>query len=470
MPPFFKNKRQSLLKSPSSSLAPIALTIPEILESIFSFLSNRRRLIVVRQVCKQWSAVCRHMEDPAPTSWDFYLIEPQYSVFVRSLSTSRVLRLFSKGSYFNDVTEWKDERWKKLLAVVDDLQVASKIQLQQVLVGDELTSIHFLKPLLPVLDRCSTSISILQLELKDRPDRALLHLVLRECSNLQVLKVKPERPMLMPLRGAGIEALETKEGETPLEPLPVQSRLKTLDIAYLILTPGAVETVVDACTNLRQLYIWQAYPVQFTKEDGTLLIRRVASTCPYLNTFHFSIQGQAWTNTDIDVFLDEQPPCLTSWSFSDKDVEMNLPSMALLPSIQDRPPMTPLCRALQSTDSLLLTNHHQRLTFLELKRTPRNNGRDRVPDVQCAGALHQFLCNAPCLEHLLAPNVVLEIENLDINNILQQERLRQSSIKTLPRDPRDALLPLWACRRLRTLHVTFDHDQGIVYKGGVALI
>ncbi|KAG0278452.1 hypothetical protein BGZ95_003984 [Linnemannia exigua] len=54
------------------------------------------------------------MADPASTAWGFYLIEPQYSVFVHSLSTSQVLRLFSKGSYLNDVTKWKDERWKKL--------------------------------------------------------------------------------------------------------------------------------------------------------------------------------------------------------------------------------------------------------------------------------------------------------------------------------------------------------------------
>ncbi|KAG0289600.1 hypothetical protein BGZ97_006427 [Linnemannia gamsii] len=447
---------------------PMALTIPEILECIFSFLSNRRRLMVVQFVSKQWQAVCRHMADPPPTAWDFYLIEPQYSVFVASLTTSRVLRLFSKGSHFQDVTAWKDERWRKLLAVVDALQTEGKIQLQEVLVGDELSSIHFLEPLLPVLDRCSTSISILRLQLKERPDRTVLHLVLRVCSNLQVLDIKTEYAMLVPLRDETVAALEAKEAESPLEALPVRSRLKTLEIAHLILTSGAVETVVNACTALRQLTIWQAYPAQFTKQDGTLMIRRVASTCPLLNTFHLSIQGWSWSNADMTIFLDYQPPCLTGWSFSDKDIEMNLPSMALSPSVQSRPPVTPLCRILQSTDSLILTNHHQRLTFLELKRTPRNNGRDRVPDVQCAGALHQFLCNAPCLQHLLAPNVVLEIENLDINNILQQERLSLNNMKSQPRDSQGSVPPLWACHGLRTLHVTFDHDQGIVYQGAAA--
>ncbi|KAG0285158.1 hypothetical protein BGZ96_010531 [Linnemannia gamsii] len=468
MTSLFKSKRQSMLKATSPMPMPMTLTIPEILERIFSFLSNRRRLTVVQFVCKQWHAVCRHMADPQPTAWDFYLIEPQYSVFVASLTTSRVLRLFSKGSHFQDVTEWKDERWRKLLAVVDALQTAGKIQLQEVLVGDELSSVHFLDPLLPVLDHCSTSISILRLQLKERPDRTLLHLILRVCSNLQVLDIKTEHSMLMPLRDETVAALEAKEAESPLKALPVQSRLKTLEIAHLILTPGTVEAVVDACTALRQLSIWQAYPAQFTKQDGTRMIRRVASACPLLNTFHFSIQGWGWSNADMVMFLDYQPPCLTGWSFSDKDIEMNLPSMALSPSVQSRPPVTPLCRMLQSADSLLLKNHHQRLTFLELKRTPRNNGRDRVPDVQCAGALHQFLCNAPCLQHLLAPNVVLEIENLDINKILQQERLSQNNKKPQQRSAQDSAPPIWACRRIRTLHVTFDHDQGIVYQGAGA--
>lgn len=468
MTSLFRSKRQSVRKTTSPMPMPVALTIPEILECIFSFLSNRRRLIVVQFVSKQWHAVCRHMADPPPTAWDFYLIEPQYSVFVASLTTSRVLRLFSKGSRFQGVTEWKDERWRKLLAVVDALQTEGKIQLQEVMVGDELSSIHFLDPLLPVLDRCSNSISILCLQLKERPHRTLLHLILRVCSNLQVLNIKTEYAMLAPLRDEAFAALEAKEAESPLEALPVQSRLKTLEIAHLILTRGAVETVVDACTALRQLSIWQAYPAQFTKQDGTRMIHRVASTCPLLNTFHFSIQGWAWSNADMAMFLDYQPPCLTGWSFSDKDIEMNLPSMALSPSVQSWPPVTPLCRTLQSTDSLLLKNHHQRLTFLELKRTPRNNGRDRVPDVQCAGALHQFLCNAPCLQHLLAPNVVLEIENLDINNILQQERLRQNNMKPQHTNSQDSIPPLWACRRLKTLHVTFDHDQGIVYQGAAA--
>ncbi|KAF9299513.1 hypothetical protein BGZ88_006553 [Linnemannia elongata] len=467
MTSLFKSKRQSMAKQ-STSPMPMALTIPEILECIFSFLTNRRRLTVVQFVSKQWQAVCRHMADPPPTAWDFYLIEPQYSVFVASLSTSRILNLFTKRSHFQNVTEWKDERWKKLLGVIDGLQAEGKIQLQEVHVGDELASVRFLKPLLPVLDRCSTTISILRLQLKERPDRSLLHLVLRVCPNLQVLDIKTERPMLVPLRDETVAALEAKEAKLPLEALPVQSRLGTLEIAHLILTPGAVETVIDACSSLRQLSIWQAYPAQFTKQDSTQIIRRVASSCLHLNTFHFSIQGWGWTNADMAMFLDYQPPNLTGWSFSDKDIEMNLPSMALSPSVQSRPPQTPLCRTLQSTNSLLLTNHHQRLTLLELKRTPRNNGRDRVPDVQCAGALHQFLCNAPCLQHLLAPNVVLEIENLDINNILQQERLCQNNIKSQPWSAQGTLPPLWACRGLRTLHVTFDHDQGIVYQGASA--
>ncbi|KAF9147053.1 hypothetical protein BG015_011361 [Linnemannia schmuckeri] len=467
MTSLFRSKRQSMVKSSSSM--PMALAIPEILECIFSFLTNRRRLTVVQFVSKQWHAVCRHMADPPPTTaWDFYLIEPQYSLFIASLSTSRVLNLFTKRSPFQDVTEWKDERWRKLLAVVDDLQAEGKIQLQEVHVGDELASIHFLEPLLPVLDRCSTSISILRLQLGERPDHTLLHLVLRVCANLQVLDIKTDRPMLMPPRDETVAALGAKKTESPLEALPVQSRLKTLEIAHLILIPDAVESIIDACASLRQLSIWQAYPAQFTKQDATLIIRRIASSCPLLKTFHFSIQGWCWTNADMAMFLDYQPPSLTGWSFSDKDIEMNLPSMALSPSIQSWPPQTPLCRTLQSTDSLLLTNHHQRLTFLELKRTPRNNGRDRIPDVQCAGALHQFLCNAPCLQHLLAPNVVIEIENLDIHNILRQERLRQNNITSQPRDSRDALPPLWACRGLRTLHVTFDHDQGIVYQGAAA--
>ncbi|KAF9137712.1 hypothetical protein BGX30_009969 [Mortierella sp. GBA39] len=463
----FKSRRQSMAKQLALPM-PMALTIPEILECIFSFLTNRRRLTVVQFVSKQWQAVCRHMADPPPTAWDFYLIEPQYNVFVASLSTSRILNLFTKRSHFQDVTEWKDERWRKLLCIIDGLQAKGKIQLQEVHVGDELASVHFLKPLLPVLDRCSTTISILRLQLKERSDRFLLHLILRACPNLQVLDINTEYPMLMPLIDGTVAALEAKEAESPLEALPVQNRLKTLEIDHLILTPGAVETVIDACTSLRQLSIWQAYPAQFTKQDGTQIIRRVASCCLLLKTFHFSVQGWGWTNADMAMFLDYQPPSLTGWSFSDKDIEMNLPSMALSPSVQSRPPQTPLCRTLQSTDSLLLTNHHQRLTSLELKRTPRNNGRDRVPDVQCAGALHQFLCNAPCLQHLLAPNVVLEIENLDINNILQQERLCQSNIKSKPKNTQETPPPLWACRRLRTLHVTFDHDQGIVYQGVAA--
>ncbi|KAF9083118.1 hypothetical protein BGX23_011767 [Mortierella sp. AD031] len=384
MTSFFKSKRLSMLKSSKPSPLPIALTIPEILECIFSFLSSRRRSTVVQKVCRQ----CK---------------------FVHSLTTAQVFHLFSKVSHSQYEIESKDERWRKLLNVIDNLQSEGKIQLQQVLVGNELASISFiyLEPLLPVLNRCSTSVSVLRLEIKERPDRFLFHLILREL--------------------------------------------------------GAVETVVDACPVLRQLTVYQAYPAQFTKKDGVQFIRQVASSCTLLKTFHLSIQDSSWTTADMAVFLDYQPPGLTGWSFPDKDVEMNLPSMTLSPSIQTRPPQTPLCRILQSTDPLLLMNHHQRLMRLELTRTPRNNGRDPVPDVQCAGALHQFLCNAPCLQHILAPNVVIEIENLDINNLLQQARLGQNIMKPRPRDPQDTLPLLWACRRLRTLHITFDYDQGIVY-------
>ncbi|KAG0081755.1 hypothetical protein BGZ90_005117 [Linnemannia elongata] len=99
-----------------------------------------------------------------------------------------------------------------------------------------------------------------------------------------------------------------------------------------------------------------------------------------------------------------------------------------------------------------LQNRCDHVTTLELAY----NSRFEYP---AQSVLHRYLCQAPHLRHLHAPNIVLPVAELDIHGLLTTPSTEPAAIPTPGADnaPSTAgAAAVWACRRLTSLQVAFS--------------
>ncbi|KAF9186975.1 hypothetical protein BGZ50_002192 [Haplosporangium sp. Z 11] len=244
------------------------------------------------------------------------------------------------------------------------------------------------------------------------------------------------------------------------------SKLRRLEITGMTLDMSILECLFQACPRLQALWMTQARkPLRmgngdangeevatFDKEKFFMLVARC---CPDLATFHFSVLDSKLSAGDLDAmrhqFLD-----ITHWSFAD---------------IETGPVLREGILKFSSLDSF-----SNRLTTLELLSTRMS--------IEIKGdMLHEILCRSPHLQHLYAPKVVYYFEDLDVNDVLshvgyyRRDTKRKSvsdnlgfalytSTETGKYDlqrnghQRRRRRRIWACRNLKTLHITINGRTG----------
>ncbi|KAI1313854.1 hypothetical protein EDD11_002455 [Mortierella claussenii] len=531
------------------TITPAIFTIPEILEQILSYLSPQKRGSVALAVCRQWYAICLDMEVFPPSLWSLKMSATARQHVIDRLPDTVVLRLWPQSSLALPIEPERPAMWAMLMNAIRVAQQKQQQQhellqyqqqnedqgegeqgleyqmmimslaprwkqlpylpLQELDLKDEFTAAAFLDELLPLLYKFEC-LSTLRLQMTDRPDRVLLHGVLRASPpSLQNLHVKVNhfrcQSSDIQLHNSMIRATHCRERAHPLRPLPTMHRLKTLDVQYMILSPGAIESILEASPNLQELRIFQAYVIQRqqwlsmgpTSNAATTTVdffhqfrflQWMMTTCSQLRCLHFSDRKDKLSKRELDLLLLEiQLPHLTEWSFPDQEVEIPLLGGQHLGADGNYLLLEPPLRTfLRSTDPLILQRHHHRLTRLELLRTPREDSRGNISEIRCGGALHQFLYQARHLQHLIATRVVIDIEDMDLNGVLKsklidfkgktlelrrqerQQRLQLQHLDSLDlsEDPEEKK-PIWACRGLQTLHVTFNNDRNLMYPSGI---
>ncbi|KAF9358186.1 hypothetical protein BGX26_002307 [Mortierella sp. AD094] len=477
---------------------PVVFTIPEILECILSFLTRNERKNVARYVCKQWLYICRGLAPPRPLIWYPNGRDEESQKTLQALGGAGILRLMSWADspgdkIFGEYLKYPDlklKSWERLLSGIElqlqqqrpqkdalglhhidhEQQSQRLLPLQELELRHEYTDPVYFNQILPLLPQFSF-LSTLRMHTTNRPpDRVLLHSILNTCPNLEfILAIGPETPKNDCLDEAGKQYLCSREQQSPIMPLPTLRRLRTLSISNALLSRGTVESIIEASPNLRYLTILQALVIPQSWQDlidGNTAIasnpRPVFDRMKFfqliegiwlnLEQFHLSIRDELLSAQELIVFMDSRVSRLPVWSFSDQELG----------------PGYPLHKLFFSTDPLILRNHHQRLTSVELVRTPRNI-------TQNEGALHRFLCEATHLQHLLAINVAVDIESLDVNRLLVKKRIKDGSKnhhQILYEQQESEQLwdrgrpRIWACRGLLTLHVTFE-NRDFLYPVGV---
>ncbi|KAG0359047.1 hypothetical protein BC939DRAFT_89703 [Gamsiella multidivaricata] len=492
-----------------NTTTPAVFIIPEVLERVLSFLNPYKRRTIARFVCKQWLAICRDIQLPIPLFWSISISATNYQRVLERLSTVRALSAAPRRN--NSYTEMKLypskkealRIWQVFLCQLEsclgeqDRTVSSKGSdkgdqhqsvglrrlhpLESLELSYDFTEVAYLAPLLPLLPRFSI-LKTIRLKTMARPDRILLFPILEACPNLEELYALTN--YFWPYR-VNVDVMRDRERIHPFKPVCIHSRMKILVLQHMLLTPETIESMVVACPNLTELRIFQGIPMPpLYEEHGSVestrllprfnrsvFLKLVAATCFQLRCFHLSITGERLSDEELGLLLNHPSPVLNEWSFSDQEIEISqmdrLNAEQLQSSLSHRPHPDGALGALLRSDDPLVRAHHNRLTRLELTKTPRLNSRDGISAIQSGGVLHQFLCQAPLLQHLIATNVVIEIEKLDVNRVLEKERLCGAP-KDTGQNRRQERQAIWACRGLKTLHTTFDNDWDIAYKSGWA--
>ncbi|KAG0198902.1 hypothetical protein BGX28_007722 [Mortierella sp. GBA30] len=361
-----------------------------------------------------------------------------------------------------------------------------------------------------VVEQCclGPQLVVLQLESMDKGDYYFVDRILKGCPKLQELTVLPraegiERPAVPgdspedPGSGSEIvrEASEVLQERRLLEPLDwtVPLKLKTLVLFKPMLSQRVLEAILRCCSEITVLKLISIIerasfqptaivtagnsipPISTNTDNGNssmndgvnsnnsnsntitnpaptpqerlhatapydipAFLARIARSCPKLHTFHLSLQTRKLTQGNLKTMLTEFSR-LQHWSFVTRDVA----SPPILPLLHDRTLSSSL------TVNALFSN---RMTTLEIRNAGLTDGFQMTagPDgwstSTLSRALHDFLCTAPTLRHLIAPSVTYYTEYMDLNRILVGSR--DSHPDTPRSDGR-----FWACRSLETLQL-----------------
>ncbi|KAK3819807.1 MAG: hypothetical protein J3Q66DRAFT_335558 [Benniella sp.] len=477
-------KKSSPHESPPQ---PLALTIPEILERILSFLSVHQRRSISSRVCRQWLAISRRLgTNPLQRlTWSADLDSQEHSRVLKALPSAHALLLSADSN--------RPDRGKLLW---DDMLSSMRCHVE----GRQLVHLHDVE-----VNGCSMYSSHIVPTLSLIPGLRTLRLfrtglrtwqLFRELvqmfPNLQELQLQPGEDTPFPRS-------YDHGGQNPLEGLSDMRRMQVLALHDFVFPPGTLETIVSSCPRLTELRIVRARVTSQTNIfEPSTFFRHLAKSCPQLRRLHFSVAHRRYTELDLSALFDQKLLELKELSFM--DVEMNTPrgSTFLSPLASRLQTWLPdegeqTFRQLGITLPLPPLRCPNQVTWLELT----GGSRSPYPMKASGPVLHRFLCNSPHLQHLIAPNLAIPIEYLDINGMMKKP-LDYTDIRKAARSAKEqqaqvapnmfsSVFPcisissptnvttdnhhrIWACRRLRTLHVRIETHEAVLYDSRANLV
>ncbi|KAF9925102.1 hypothetical protein BGZ67_008884 [Mortierella alpina] len=428
----------------NTSLSPLHL--PEILQLVFSFLSTHFISISVRLVCRQWNSVARPLI-PVRALWkDRTSDKYKHSYVLNRLEHANILEvLFEQTWQLNNTTF----AWRELVEKVDALRVGNQLHIRQL----DLHRGNFLESRIYRILPKITTLTVLRIE---KLVQRTIHVgtVLALCPHLRVLYIECsggyheiEYDTTPPMSAAD------DARAWPLQP----SRLASLTVKWMHVRQETLELTIKQCPGLQILRLIELNRTTMQVEpfDRVRLYSVVAETCLGLRRFHLSFLEQVLTVDEtkaLDRMYFPGPPwthCETARNQQDPPPPpTRLDTLSLLSG--DIHAYTVFFYLRHPFIANVYTHH---LTTLEiiLSCAPKNLG-------VVGDALHQLLCDAPSLLHLLAPEVPYYSEYLDLEGEVDSEgyyrpRRSESEFFRIKKQ-------MWACRGLRTLHLQFESVLG----------
>ncbi|KAG0351990.1 hypothetical protein BG005_008541 [Podila minutissima] len=370
--------------------------VPELLECIFQYLSQRTLRNRVRFVNKLWNSTCQryidviaHCTHPASIRSLVDLETQLQRANVLQCSLDSTIRQHSDCS-LKELSERVTQALEPILAL-DQRRFHTLIVEVELGRLSSITPFHSLLHLVTNLHIQATSLSAVHLGTILRRSPQLLSLSLQPATNLSIQPATSRQLMYARYDSA---------------PFPSPLLLRSLVLRDAAIPVAALQAITTHCPRLNKLHLIdlraqpQPYSEHYFHYRESTYIESFLATCPSLRSFHFTIHG---TMIPPKFFraLSSQVPQLESWSTDHANS------------------CTWMLRDISKVWNRLTT-----LTIRPGKRGP------------LSVELHNFLCHAPQLLHLYA----------------SQEAIPFTSVRL---EPLEVGKKIWACRRLKTLRISF---------------
>ncbi|KAF9114642.1 hypothetical protein BGX27_010219 [Mortierella sp. AM989] len=435
----FNNKSRSLFKKPLPN-NPSPLFIPEILEIIFSFLSPRLLQLHSSLVCRQWYLVVKSLLSILlPINWTG---NPRQSdayqqSFLHNLAIARALVIQRPKEpeifYYSGVPHEGSKPWFDLITRLGNLATENRLQLNELHV---LQSILLHTQLLPLIDVAGSVLTSLKLENVGYID-VPLDRILVTCPRLHTLHVRHTR------KGYYQSVFHHGPGSEYGRPaLPTSLPLRSLTLEAMGVEKAALLNLLASCPDLKELQlikligpVYVPHPIIVPPRQDLVIyfrdwiLEQIAAYCPKLRKIHLSIcQESSWDVHGLALFSR-----VTDWSFLWRDA-----TPVILKSLR--------------------RSHSSTLTSLEIVGVALHEA-GYTPN------LHRFMCESPQLLHLKAPEVRFETVWFDLEGILNSSGLHHRKYNNpwhpglVGKSIDPAHRKIWACRNLRTLHLTFFYGS-----------
>ncbi|KAH7048592.1 hypothetical protein BKA57DRAFT_461872 [Linnemannia elongata] len=418
---------QRTLNPNGNSIAPtsplqLALSIPEILEHIITFLSLKDRQTVAQLVSKQWHSICKGLA-PVPFVWSLCLPDSENHT-ARDL-VHLVHNLTIRVSQSKHVTD-RLASWAAMMRMISDV-IIERRQLKLCnlhLMEGVVVNLTIQLPQLPVLPY----LTALKIDRENWWDIMHLFTIFKKCPNLVELIIKPTWTARY-VHDTLSSQMDPRDEDALVNEVRVpMTRLRTCILYKMMVTLPALKVFLESCPRLSELTLINSF--RFNRSDHRFIqlgdqqpiINLIGTHCPNLKKLHYSAHDKALTDQEITSIL-EHFPDFEEYSFADRDAGLTL--LAGLRTITNR----------ITTLNLLTIQAHQ---------------SQRLP------TLRDILCTFAHLIHLRAPNMDYYHEDMDVNDVRGQSKARwnPSGRRNQAKTSSPNGQYVWACRGLRTLHMT----------------
>ncbi|KAG0221408.1 hypothetical protein BGX31_009922 [Mortierella sp. GBA43] len=414
-----------------------AVTVHELLQSIFTHLSPYILRSVARLVCRQWYQVAQLILETRPVIWIESLTrldEARQKVNQQRLGFTHTLDIRIDTS----IARQSDPRpsiWQALVGPLETLAQEQQLKIKHLSVNRNMGYVSHLFPLLTLV-----APNLTELKINDmcNGETVPLDKILVLCPHLVALHVDySSYACYNDIHERGIK---------PELELPSRLKLRSLTLVGIGFESKALLRLLGSChylealclMNMQQLWMSRDRMADFTRQA---FMDQFTWYCRKVRRLHLSVSGWSlWPteNFKSTIRLLKQYPHVREWSFAFEDA------------------VPRLIRAFKKP-------YLDRLTSLELVDTKITH--ESIKSSQVVGyRLFKFMCQSPHLLHLKAPMVDFSIRWMDLEGILtpfgytRARYLRSledglfSSPYSSASTPAAAHRTIWACRRLRTLH------------------
>lgn len=406
---------------------------PEVLLMIFAHFNSDTLRTNVAPVCRTWYLAIRHriIRDVA---WDDARKDKELSKVLAGIPGAGRLLWHANGISVDPAME----QWTKLQSALsrdynrrqrNQDHSMKRLMLDSPLLQLDLSGSFDIANCLPRIRKYLGSLTCLRLFLT-RNCAFEVEPLFRDCLGLKVVHL--ESTDFLDLTGEWVSTAEQAiEGIHP----STQLQLQTLVLGNARVQQAGFERFLTMTPRLRRLKCisMQSSPLgrwgypdrsRVTYDEDHLYQHVV--TLPYrLESFHLSFADRFPVDSEFSRSL-QVCPALSEWTVHACDLPLRV-----MRALQDRP------------------NH---VTTLELVYDSRS-------ECPAQSVLHQYLCQAPHLLHLHAPNIILPVAELDINGLLTTLSTEPAATTTPGTDTTPSpsgAAAVWACRRLTSLQMAFS--------------